>query len=162
MRAEPAARVVVDTNVWISAFLNRAGVPAALVRHVVVHCQPVFSQATFVELKTRLWQPKFDRYLSIDERKLLLHDVDAVGYWVDPAPAIVAQTFCRDAHDDKFIHAAQVAHAALLVSGDDDLLSLHPLGDLHILSPRAALDGLAGQGRPRVQGQALPFARLQA
>lgn len=147
MRVESVGPVVLDTNVWISAFLTKTGASAALVRHLLAHAQPVFSPATFDQLKTRLWRPKFDRYLSMDDRKLLLHDLDAVAHRVDPPKEIVVQPSCRDADDDKFIHAALAAGAALLVSGDDDLLCLHPLGDLRILTPRAALaesTGLAG------------------
>jgi uncharacterized protein len=142
MRVEPAGPVVLDTNVWISAFLVKTGAPAALVRHLLAHARPVFSAATFEELATRLWRPKLDRYLSMDERKLLLHDVDAVAHWVDPPKEIVAQAWCRDAADGKFIHAALAAGATLLVSGDDDLLCLHPLRDLRVLTSRAALVAL--------------------
>jgi len=138
MRVEAVGPVVLDTNVWISAFLIRSSAPAALVRHLLVHARPVFSPATFEELETRLWRPKFDRYIGMNERKLLLHDLDAVAHWVDPPKEIVARTFCRDKDDDKFIHAAMAAGATLLISGDDDLLCLHPLGDLRILTPRAA------------------------
>ena len=138
MGVEAVGPVVVDTNVWISAFLTKTGAPAALVRHLLTHAQPVFSPATFDELKARLWRPKFDRYLGMDERKRLLHDLEAVAHWVDPPKEIVTRAFCRDADDDKFVHAALAAGTNLLVSGDDDLLCLHPLGDLCILTPRAA------------------------
>lgn len=145
MRAEPAWRVVIDTNVWISAFLSKTGAPAVLVRQVLARGEPVFSAATFAELDARLWRPKFDRYLNMEQRKLLLHDVDALAHWVSVPPIIAAQVFCRDADDDKFIHAALAAGVSLLVTGDEDLLCLHPLGELRILTPRAALDEI-GRG----------------
>lgn len=139
MRAESAWRVVIDTNVWISAFLVNTGAPAELVRLVLAHGQPVFSAATLAELDARLWRPKFDRYLDIDERRRLLRDLNSLACWITVPPPIAAQTFCRDADDDKMIHAALAAQATLLVTGDDDLLCLHPLGKLNILTPRAAL-----------------------
>jgi uncharacterized protein len=116
------AKVVIDTNVWISGMLTKTGTPAQLIRHVVRYSLPVFSQDTFAELKQRLWLPKFDRYVSMENRKQLLHDIDAVAIWVDVPPNISAQTFCRDADDDKFIHASLVAGADWLVTGDKDLL----------------------------------------
>lgn len=143
MRAETARRVVIDTNVWISAFLLKSSIPAELVRQVLAQGQPVFSPATFAELNERLWRPKFDRYLNMEDRKQLLHDADAVAHWVAVTPAIGAQAFSRDADDDKFIHAALAAGATLLVTGDDDLLCLNPPGDLRILTPRAALEAFA-------------------
>lgn len=142
MKAEPGTGVVIDTNVWISAFLIGTGAPAEFVRHVIAHGRPVFSQPTFAELQARLWLPKFDRYLGMDDRRKLLRDANALAFWVEVPPAIAERTFCRDPDDDKFIHAALAAEATLLVTGDDDLLSLHPLGELRILSPRAALDEL--------------------
>ena len=145
MRAEPARRIVIDTNVWISGFLTQTSVPAILSRWVVQNAQPVFSPDTFAELKERLWRPKFDRYLAMDDRKRLLRDLDAIAYWVNVPPAISEKAYCRDKDDDKFIHAALAAQVSLLVTGDDDLLCLHPLNGLRILTPRAALDELFPQ-----------------
>jgi putative PIN family toxin of toxin-antitoxin system len=73
-------RVVVDTHVWISAALSKAGSPALLVRYVLANGQPVFSASTFDELQTRLWKPKFDRYLSMELRKSILHDLSASAF----------------------------------------------------------------------------------
>lgn len=134
--------VVIDTNVWISGVLTRSGVPAQLVRLLVRQGHPVFSPDTFAELKQRLWLPKFDRYVSMEDRRRLLDEIDTVAVWIDVSPQMAAQTFCRDAKDDKFIHAALVAGATRLITGDNDLLCLHPMGALHILTPRQALDDL--------------------
>ena len=145
MRAESAlpacyARVVLDTNVLLSAALSPGGAPAVLVDRLLLQGQLVFSKATFAELESRIWKPKFDRYLPIERRQRLLRDFDASALWVEVLPALAAQCFSRDASDDAFIHAALAAGACRLVSGDDDLLCLHPLETVHILTPRAALD----------------------
>lgn len=143
MKAEnPGLIAVVDTNVWISGFLSKTGAPALLIRQVVGRGRPVFTVATFAELQERLWRPKFDRYLSLEHRKQLLRDVDAAAFWVTVPTEIAQQTFSRDPDDDKFIHAALVANAPWLVTGDQDLLvltnDLQALG-LQILSPADAL-----------------------
>lgn len=143
MKAENSGLIaVVDTKVWISGFLSKSGAPALLIRQVVGRGRPVFSLASFAELQERLWRPKFDRYLSMEHRKQLLHDVDAVARWVSVPPEIEQQTFSRDPDDDKFIHAALAANAPWLVTGDQDLLvladELQTLG-LQILSPADAL-----------------------
>ena len=134
--------VVIDTNVWISGVLTRSGVPAQLVRAVLRQGFAVFSPDTFAELKQRLWLPKFDRYIAIDDRRRLLQEMDAAAIWVDIPAQLAKQTFCRDADDDKFIQTALAAGATLLVSGDHDLLCLDPLDSLRILTPRQALDTL--------------------
>ena len=76
-------RVVIDTNVWLSAALSPAGAPAQVVRRVLSSGVPIFSEATFAELQARIWKPKFDRYLSIAARQRILHDARALGHWVD-------------------------------------------------------------------------------
>jgi uncharacterized protein len=131
-------RVVIDTNVWISAALIRDGIPARLVGAVLQHHLPVFSAATFAELEARLWKPKFDRYLSLELRRRILHDLNAAVLWVDIPASIAAQTHSRDRDDDKFIHTALAAQAPLLVTGDQDLLDAPPLAGLAIVTPRVA------------------------
>jgi putative PIN family toxin of toxin-antitoxin system len=133
-------RVVVDTHVWISAFLAPQGTPARLVQRVLSRGQAVFTIPTFAELDNRLWKPKFDRYLSIELRHQLLHDLNGATCWVDVSPDQAARTFCRDTTDDPFIHAALAAAAPWLVTGDEDLLILDPPPGLTILTPSAALD----------------------
>ena len=102
----------------------------------------MFSQDTFTELKQRLWLPKFDRYVSMEYRKQLLHDIDTVAVWIEVPQNITAQTYCRDTDDDKFIHAALVAGADWLVTGDKDLLVLADsmrASDVRIVSPGDAI-----------------------
>lgn len=141
---------VVDTNVLISAALLPQSLPALVVDRLLADGKLVFSTATFAELESRLWKPKFDRYLSLEQRRRLLHDLNASALWVDiPAP-LAERHFSRDRDDDAFIHAALAAPAYRLVSGDDDLLCLSPLEGLRILTPRAALDDME---KPPVSGQ---------
>ena len=139
--------VVIDTNVWISGLLSRTGPPALLTRKVVQDGQAVFTAQTFAELKDRLWRPKFDRYVTIEQRTKLLSDIESSALWVEVPPTIASTTYCRDAADDMFIHAALTAQATWLVTGDDDLLCLHPLDTLQILLPRAALEVLESTRR---------------
>ena len=141
MRA-PETAVVIDTNVWISGLISLAGPPAMLTRVVIRNGQPVFSTSTFDELKDRLWRPKFDRYVSLEQRNALLTDLASVARWVSITPEMAVRTFSRDAADDKFLHAALAAQPTWLVTGDKDLLVLAkkmaPEG-VTIVSPADAL-----------------------
>lgn len=139
-RHPPANRVVIDTNVWLSAALVPGGVPSHVVRRVLAQGVPVFSDATFAELETRIWKPKFDRYLSMAARQGILHDARALSHWVDTPAAVAAQRFSRDVDDDKFIHTALASAAAWLVTGDQDLLVVpHEALGVRILTPAQAL-----------------------
>lgn len=133
-------RAVIDTNVLISAALSPRSAPAQIVDCLLQHATLVFSRETFQELETRLWRPKFDRYLNIDHRRLLLHDFAAAAQWVD-LPVVPRPTYCRDPNDDVFLHTALHGKAEWLVSGDKDLLEF-PSADwgFEILSPAQALE----------------------
>jgi putative PIN family toxin of toxin-antitoxin system len=128
--------LVIDTNVLISAALIEDSTPAAVVRLALQRGRIVFSAATFAELQTRLWRPKFDRYLTLEMRKLLLHDLASVADWVVPT---TMSRHSPDPDDDMFVHLALAAAAELLISGDRDLLDLGRVEGVAILSPAEAL-----------------------
>lgn len=132
-------RYVIDTNVLISAALSAHSAPGVVVRRILAQGEVLFSEATFAELQTRMWLPKFDRYLTLESRKLILHDFRAVARWADIPPAVSTRRFCRDADDDKFLHLALAGAARVIVSGDKDLLDLGQVDTVQILSPAMAL-----------------------
>lgn len=53
----------------------------------------------------------------------------------------------RDPADDKFLACASSAGAEIIVSGDEDLLSIGSWKDVRILSPREFLDAHLSNGR---------------
>lgn len=68
-----AERVVLDTNVLISALLQPNGSPRAVVNAIkAVNGVLMFSDETFHELNTRLFRPKFDAYVSRNNRSVYL------------------------------------------------------------------------------------------
>lgn len=77
-------------------------------------------------------RPKFDKYVSRESRQQFLTDYRNTVLWVDIVRIIID---CRDAKDNKFLEVAVNANASYLISGDDDLLVLHPYGDVQILAP---------------------------
>ncbi len=131
-----ASRAVIDTNVLISALLSRSGTASQVTRFFIQQGRVLFSRETFAEFETRLWRPKFDSYISLDERKGILHDLGGIAEWID----ISGQGgFSRDPDDDKFVETAINGRAHLLVSGDRDLLVLKSVEGIPVLSPADAL-----------------------
>jgi len=133
-------RAIVDTNVIISAILSPRGAPAQLVRRLLREGELVFSAPTFGELETRLSRPKFDPYLTLEERQSLLQDMASCARWCETEA--LTGTWCRDPDDNKFIALALTENVTRLVTGDADLLCLDPLGELRILTPAQALEEL--------------------
>lgn len=127
-------RFVLDTNVLISAALSTDSPPAQVTLWVIGHGRLIFSEPTFEEFRSRLWRPKFDRYLSIERRNQILHDFSAIAEWVETGDVVMPER-SRDPDDDMFIATAIAGAARWLVSGDKDLLDMKPPEDMAILSP---------------------------
>ncbi|WP_373489496.1 putative toxin-antitoxin system toxin component, PIN family [Blastomonas sp.] len=138
MRAD---RIVLDTNVLISAALQPKGPPRATIDAVrAAGGVLIFSDETYEELRSRLTRPKFDRYVSADARDRFIVQVQAASEWVAISGAVFG---CRDPDDDKLLETALAGDAGCLVTGDKDLLIMSPYRSLPILEPRAFLAALA-------------------
>jgi uncharacterized protein len=122
-------RAVIDTNVLVSALLW-GGTPRALldqVRNSTVTL--ISSPALLAELARVLERPKFEVILQAQVRQL----AEVI------APPPLAQPVCRDPDDDAVLALALSAQADFVISGDDDLLSLHPFDGMQILTPAQGL-----------------------
>lgn len=88
------------------------------------------------ELTDVLSRPKFDRYIDISDRQGFLRPLARMAEWV---PIVQVIRACRDPRDDKFLELAINGEADLIVTGDADLLALHPFRRIPILAPAAYL-----------------------
>jgi len=129
-----AERIVVDTNVLISAALLDESLPARALNHAVRSGQLIGTEATVREFAVKLLAPKFDPYVSRAAREALLRRLQPI---VEIVPVIQAVEACRDPRDDKFLEAAINGRADVIITGDKDLLALHPFRGIAILSPAA-------------------------
>lgn len=136
-------RIVVDTNVVISRLLRPPSLPGQAMRRAVDQGTLLMSAATMEELAQVLARPKFDPYVSIDERQRFLL---LLGRIVEMVPILHRLQACRDPADDKFLEVAVNGEADLLLSGDRDLLDLHPFRGINILTPVAYLAADPGPG----------------
>ena len=132
-------RVVVDTNVFVSAALKDKSFPA-LALHVVGERGTLLkSAATERQLFEVLARPQLAALIdraSIDHINKLMAAAEPVTI----TDRIVA---CRDATDDKFLELAVNGKADVIVSGDADLLVLNPFRDIPIVMPATFVQGTA-------------------
>lgn len=130
-------RVVLDTNVVVSALLFRQGRLAAIreawqSRALI----PLVSAATAAELVRVLSYPKFR--LSEDDAKLLLaHYFEHAETLAHPRATRLPP--CDDPDDLAFLRLAYAAKADALVTGDRDLLAVATRSKVEILRPEALL-----------------------
>jgi putative PIN family toxin of toxin-antitoxin system len=108
-------------------------------------CRP----ATVAELNDVLRRPRFDPYVHEDERleflAVLVRDAEVVE-----VTEIV--TDCRDPKDNKFLQLALDGGATHIVSGDEDLLVLHPFRSIPILTPRGFVAQWEREEQPNLPG----------
>jgi putative PIN family toxin of toxin-antitoxin system len=134
-------RVIVDTNVFVSAALKDKSSPALALRIVSQRDILLKSAATERQLLEVLARPKLAPLIApavVDWLRGLL----AVAH---PVVIIERIAACRDHTDDKFLELAINGHADLIVSGDADLLVLNPFRSIPIVAPAAFVQGAARQ-----------------
>jgi putative PIN family toxin of toxin-antitoxin system len=128
-------RLVVDTNVVLSGILFAGSVPAeALLKAQAATI--LTSEATRHELAEVMGRSRFDRYIERDLRQRLVEEYINASVAVDIPYPIHA---CRDPRDDKFLELAVHGRADAILTGDLDLLALHPFYGIDILTPAAYL-----------------------
>ncbi len=138
-------RTVIDTGVAVSAVLLPRSLPRQAFDAAAACGRLLVSRATVAELDEVLRRPKFDRYIPEEKRLEFLAALVQQAEQVDVTEVITA---CRDPKDNKFLELAVSGRASQIITGDGDLLVLHPFRGIPVVTPQAFLAGL---GLPRVR-----------
>jgi uncharacterized protein len=127
-------RVVLDTNVIVSAVLSPRSVPRQAFDLAFRRGTVLVSAAVLTELDAVLQRPKFERYLTTPDRLQFLTKFIQDATVIEVVDVV---TDCRDPKDNKFLELAVSGGASRIISGDADLLVLHPFRGVAILTPQA-------------------------
>jgi uncharacterized protein len=132
-------RAVFDPNVLISALLASRGVAARLLRRWLAgEFELVVSEQLLVELYRALAYPKLRRRISAEEAALFIELLREAAIVAEDPP--VAPRLSRDPGDDYLVALAR-SNAAILVSGDHDLLEVKGAA---VETPRSFISKLSG------------------
>ena len=115
-------RVVLDANIYVSAFLKPSGLQAKILEMAFDEkYEIVLSREIFEEICSVLQRKKIVERLSIspDEVKKNLERLAAVASWTDSS---VSVSVCEDPRDDIYLACVKESQADFLVSGDQHLL----------------------------------------
>lgn len=137
-------RVVIDTNVFVSALILPRGSCGPILLHLRNGVYTLlYSHATLTELVDVLNRPRLRRKygLTVEDVQTVVALILLRGEAVNPVQPI---TLCRDPKDNQFLEAAVAGQADILVSGDQDLLVLQTVEQIPIVTPRIFLEQLAG------------------
>lgn len=122
-------RIVFDTNVIISALIFSSSTSMTAFTYAKSQGVILVSIDVLSELNDVLNRKKFDRYITQDIREDFLTSLALEAEIINITETI---TDCRDPKDNKFLELAISGNADFLVTGDQDLLVLHPFRDIKI------------------------------
>jgi hypothetical protein len=133
-------KIILDTNVLLSALLSPVGPPAQLLevwerkKFIVVACE-----ALITELRDVASRPFFQARLRLSTIELLAAGLrDLSEFCADLPQEVVAP----DAKDSFLLALAEASHADFLVTGDKELLALKHHGPTRIITPTAMIQVL--------------------
>lgn len=128
-------RVILDTNVLVSALISPAGVPSRIYnawkedRFTLLTCSEQLE-----ELRATLRKPKIARVVRPPEAGRLLNQVRRLGLVIAPLPQVRRSS---DPADDFLLALAEAGSADYLVTGDKSgLLALKRHARARIISAR--------------------------
>jgi len=99
--------------------------------------QLLYSSEVLAELIAVINRPKFDKFLSLVDKIAFIRKYSSLAELVTITHSV---TDCRDPKDNKFLELALSGQADCIISGDKDLLVLHPFKNIPIITPSAFLD----------------------
>ncbi|RYE34486.1 MAG: putative toxin-antitoxin system toxin component, PIN family [Sphingobacteriaceae bacterium] len=129
-------KFVFDTNLIISATLISSSLSNKALKAAERLGIIYYSDETFAELTSVLFRSKFDKYLTVKERLDLL---DRIKIRYQKVKTVSQFTNCRDFKDNMFLNLIVDINADCLISGDKDLLVLHPFLNIPIITAPAFL-----------------------
>lgn len=122
---------VFDTNAFISVALLPESVNKRAIQKAEQAGHILISKETLLELTEVLVRPKFDKYLSLEERFEFIARIELRYKLIE----VVSDVHdCTDSNDNKFLNLAIDANASCIITGDKHLLTMHPYRGIPILN----------------------------
>ena len=123
-------RLVIDANVIVSSALSAQGKSRQAFDLAISTGIVLMSNDTFAELSEVLLRSKFARYSTRAKREMFLDELLGLVEFVEITTQIDE---CRDPKDNKYLEFAISGEADSIVTGDEDLLVLHPFRQIQIV-----------------------------
>ncbi len=138
-------RVVLDANVFVSAYIQPEGAPGQIIQSFLRDdaFELILTEAIIDEVLEALSYPKVRKASrSKSDPGLWFEDLIVLAQCV--AGDSELRRLSEDPDDDKYLSCAVEGRAEFLVTGDVDLLQLREYEGIQIVTPRVFLDRLNG------------------
>lgn len=124
--------IVFDASTVVSAALKADSLPERALLHAEATDLIALSAAVGAEIVDVLNRPRFATALTAARRDRVLALLRDASIWF---AQVVRVTDCRDLKDNRYLELALAASAGTIVTGDKDLLVLHPWRGVSVLNP---------------------------
>jgi putative PIN family toxin of toxin-antitoxin system len=128
--------VVLDSGIWISAFqfggTPQAALDSVFSEHTVAICDQIVAEIRATLVRKFSWKD--------EEVRAILTEYTSDATHVDVTGSL--HGVCRDPKDDMVFECAVKSHSQIIVSGDNDLLSVKTYNGVQVITARQYLDRL--------------------
>jgi len=134
-------KIILDTNVFVSALINPHGKPSQILDCVFENKLRLFLSAPIIEeLEQVLNYPKLVKRHGLEEEEVeeFISSLLSITSLVREEQTIKA--IPCDPSDDKFLSCAISAKADCIISGDEHLLNLDEYAGIRIVTPARFLE----------------------
>jgi len=134
-------KIVLDTNVLVSALINPHGKPAQIINYVFENKIRLFTSPSIMEeLERVLSYPKLMKRhgLNSEELKEFISDLLSIMSLIEEEKII--EVIMEDPSDDKYLSCAIDAKVDFIISGDIHLLNLGEYEGNRIVTPAQFLE----------------------
>lgn len=144
-------RVVVDTNVFVSAFLSPRGAPAQIFQRLEQDAfELVISEAILDEYKAALQYDRTKKVHKLTDEQIarVIEDLRSLAILV--AALVTPIVVASDPYDDKLFACALAGGAEIIVSGDLKVQAVKRYQDIQVLAPAIFLALLDSSAAPNL------------
>jgi len=128
-------KVVIDTNIFISAFISRQGLPANIFELLIYKKIINFiSPAILLELYDVFNRDKFKKHIYEFEKEFYIESI--ISNSIPVYPSVKINIIKEDHKDNKFLECAKEADVDYIISGDEHLLKLKKFRNIKIVSAK--------------------------
>jgi putative PIN family toxin of toxin-antitoxin system len=129
-------RLVIDTNVFVSALISARSIPALLLDEAGKKYTLFISKEILGEVEEVISRKKF----GFTEQKISSAMEAILSFSEIINPGIKVDVIKLDPDDNKILECAIACNAQYIVSGDSHLLDLREYGTLKIINPKTVLE----------------------
>lgn len=139
-------KVVIDTNVVVSAGISQDGNPAFIFGMLILGIiQNYTTNEILDEISEVLRRPRIAKRITQRQQDFLLETFEELSEKIVPTATV--QAVREDPDDDKFLECAVSASAEYIISGDGHLLNLGEFRGIKIVSPAKFVSIMQQKGK---------------